>query len=220
MIDRCLALFRPNDASVNSVLLLMRLYRLRPNAILMFSFMLLLCTPLLAQKTVFEVVPAQTQIQFTLGATMHTVHGTFKLKRGTVEFDPRTGKASGLVVVDVTSGETGNGGRDHKMHKDILQSDHYPEATFTPAQIKGSLSPQGDSQVEVQGVFNLHGGDHPLTLTFQVHRSGDQLTARTRFAIPYLKWGLKNPSTLFLRVSDQVDMDIQAVGRLSPATQH
>lgn len=184
------------------------------------AFVLLLSAPLCAQETVLELDPAQTQIQFTLSATMHTVHGTFKLKRGTVRFDPSTGKAGGLVVVDVTSGDTGNGGRDLKMHKDVLQSAQYFEAVFTPAQIKGSVNPHGDSQVEIQGLFKLHGSDHQMTLAFQVHRSGDQLTARTNFVIPYQQWGLKNPSTFFLHVGDHVDMEIQATGRLSTVAQH
>jgi polyisoprenoid-binding protein YceI len=180
----------------------------------------LLSTSLYAQEDVLELDPAQTHIQFTLGATLHTVHGTFKLKSGTVRFNPSTGKASGLVVVDVTSGESGNDGRDRKMHKDVLQSSQYTEATFVPAQIKGTVAPQTDSQVEIQGVFNLHGSKHDLTLPFHVKRAGGQVTASTHFAIPYQQWGLKNPSTLFLRVSDKVDIDIQAVGHLTSPAGH
>jgi polyisoprenoid-binding protein YceI len=178
----------------------------------------ILSTPLRAQEAVLELDPAQTHIQFTLADVLHTVHGTFKLKRGTLRFDPATGKASGMVVVDVTSGESGNGSRDRKMHKDILQSQQYPEATFAPSQMKGSVNAQADSQIDIPGVFNLHGGDHQITLTFRVKKTGDQLTANTHFTIPYQQWGIKNPSNFFLRVSDKVEIDIQAVGRLSPAT--
>jgi len=38
-------------------------------------------------------------------------------------------------------------------------------------------------------------------------------TATIHFTIPYVKWGLKNPSTLFLRVSDKVVIDIAAYTR-------
>ena len=52
--------------------------------------------------------PAQTKIAWTLGGTMHDVHGTFTLKSGAVKFDPRSGDASGGIIVDATSGESGN----------------------------------------------------------------------------------------------------------------
>ena len=69
-----------------------------------------------------QLDPATTQVNFTLGDVLHTVHGTFKLKRGTVKFDPASGHASGLVVVDSTSGDSGSRARDHKMHTEILES--------------------------------------------------------------------------------------------------
>jgi hypothetical protein len=36
--------------------------------------------------------------------------------------------------------------------------------------------------------------------------------AAARFPIPYVKWGLKNPSTFVLHVSQTVEIDIQASG--------
>jgi len=170
---------------------------------------------LLAQEAVLELDPAQTHIEFTLSDFLHSVHGTFKLKSGTIRFDPVTGKAGGLVVVDVTSGESGNGSRDRKMHKDILESLKYPEATFAPARVTGRIETQGDSPLELSGIFKLHGREHEVTLATTVRRGGDQLTASTHLEIPYVDWGLKDPSTLFLRVDSQVEIDIKTVGRIT-----
>jgi polyisoprenoid-binding protein YceI len=179
-----------------------------------------LASPAIAQEAVLELDPGKTQVNFTLGDVIHTVHGTFKLKRGTVKFDPVTGHASGLVVVDAASGDTGSGARDHKMHKDILESAQYPEVTFTPQQVQGQVLPQGDFKVQVLGSFTMHGSSHPLTLVIQAHLAGDRLTADTQFTIPYQSWGLKNPSTLFLRVNDTVDIAIHAEGQLKLASPH
>jgi polyisoprenoid-binding protein YceI len=178
-----------------------------------------------AQGTVVTLDPAHTQITFTLGATLHSVHGTFKLKSGTIRFDPATGKASGLIVVDVTSGDTGDTGRDSNMHKNILESQQFPDAVFTPATVKsqapGIIAAQGSSQVDVAGVFRLHGADHPMTLTFSVTTgAGGELRASTKFNIPYIQWGLKSPNTFFLHVSDSIDMQVQAAGSVSPAATH
>jgi polyisoprenoid-binding protein YceI len=173
-----------------------------------------------AQEGVLELDPAQTQVNFSLSDVLHTVHGTFKLKRGTVKFDPATGHAGGLVVVDATSGDSGSHARDHKMHKDILESAQYPEITFTPQQVQGQIPAQGDFKVQVLGTFTLHGASHPLALVIQVHLAGQQLTADTQFTIPYESWGLRNPSTLFLRVSDTVDISIHAAGEIKLASTH
>ncbi len=173
-----------------------------------------------AQDMTLELDPANTRIEFTLGATLHTVHGTFALKSGTIHFNPSTGSASGLVVVDATSGNTENKGRDHKMHQEILESQRYPEITFTPGKLSGKVELQRDSSVQVDGIFKLHGTEHPMTLTLPVQAKGNSISARTHIVIPYIAWGLKNPSTFFLHVSDNVEVDITAVGRVLPADNH
>jgi polyisoprenoid-binding protein YceI len=179
-----------------------------------------MASPAMAQEAVLELDPAQTQVSFTLGDVLHTVHGVFKLKHGIVKFDPATGHASGMVVVDATSGDSGSHARDHKMHKDILQSAQYPEITFIPQQVQGQVLPQGDFKVQVLGTFTMHGSSHPLALVIQAHLAGEQLTADTQFTIPYVSWGLKNPSTLFLRVNDTVDIAIHAAGQIKFAAAH
>jgi polyisoprenoid-binding protein YceI len=168
-----------------------------------------------AQQAVLQLDPARTKVKFTLGDVLHTVHGTFQLKSGIIRFDPSSGAASGQVIIDATSGESGNKSRDKKMHKEILESAQYPDITFIPSHVSGPLSLQGDSQVQVQGSFTLHGQSHPLTLIMPVQITGDDLAATTRFVIPYVSWGLKNPSTFLLRVSDKVTIDISAAGRVS-----
>ena len=173
-----------------------------------------------AQETVLELDPAQTQIGFTLGDVLHTVHGLFKLKQGTISFNPATGQAGGLVVVDATSGDSGSHARDHKMHKDVLQSDQFPEITFVPQQVQGQVLPAGDFKVQVMGIFTMHGESHPLTLSVQANTTGEQLTANVTFDVPYVNWGLKNPSTLFLRVNSVVGITIQAVGHIRLVTAH
>ena len=173
-----------------------------------------------AQEAVLELDPAQTQIGFTLGDVFHTVHGVFKLKLGTINFNTATGQASGLVVVDATSGDSGSHARDHKMQKDVLQSDQYPEITFAPQQVRGQVLPAGDFKVQVLGTFTMHGESRPLTLIVQATAAGEQLTANVNFSLPYVNWGLKNPSTLFLRVNSAVDIAIQAVGHIRLVAGH
>jgi len=175
--------------------------------------------PTRAQESVFTLDPAQTKIEFTLDTTLHTVHGAFQLKSGTVRFDAAAGTASGSIVVDSASGNSDNSSRDKKMHNYVLESPQFPDITFTPEHVQGTVAAQGTSQVNVSGKLKLHGQDHEMTLTFTVqHGAGNQLTADTHFDIPFLDWGLKDPGNFVLHVNKLVNLHISASGTLAPAS--
>jgi hypothetical protein len=64
-----------------------------------------------------------------------------------------------------------------------------------------------------------------VTLTLPVQAKENTLAARTHIAIPYVAWGLTNPSTFLLHVSDTVEVDITTVGQVTvvqtrPAEDH
>jgi polyisoprenoid-binding protein YceI len=159
----------------------------------------------------FLLDPARSEIHFTLHDPLHTVHGSFKLKRGEIRWDRETGKASGEIVIDVTSGASGNGSRDRRMHQEILESRKYPEAVFVPDSVKGRLETEGESQLDVHGAFTIHGAGHEMTLQFLVDAiGGGRYTATGHFSIPYVEWGMKDPSNFLLKVDKKVDMEVKA----------
>jgi polyisoprenoid-binding protein YceI len=172
-----------------------------------------------AQDAVYRVDPAQSSVKFTLGDVLHTVRGTFKLKQGGLQVEP-DGKVSGQIVVDAASGDSGSGMRDRKMNKEVLESARYPEIAFRPDRIDGAVASSGKSSVSIQGMFNIHGADREITVAAQLETSGEQWTATVHFTVPYQKWGMKNPSTLFLRVNDTVEIDLVASGTVVRHTAH
>ena len=165
-----------------------------------------------ATSLVFTIDPAQSGVHWTLGSSLHTVHGTFALKRGSLQWDPATGKASGEIVVDAASGQSGNDGRDKKMHKEVLESWKFGEIIFRPDSITGKLQTQGDATVKIHGTFVLHGIEHELTVPARADLSGDHWTASAKFGIPFIEWGLKNPSTWLLKVDHSVDVELELKG--------
>jgi polyisoprenoid-binding protein YceI len=168
--------------------------------------------PQAASSLAFTIDPAQSTVRWTLGSSLHTVHGTFAVKRGIMQVDPATGKASGEIVVDATSGKSGNDGRDKKMHKEVLESEKFGEVTFRPDSIAGRLAAQGDSTVQIHGTFVLHGSKHELTVPTQATLSGDHWTGSAKFSVPFIEWGLKNPGNWLLRVEHSVNVDLELKG--------
>ena len=164
-----------------------------------------------SQPRSFAIDPAQTKVEFTLGSLLHTVHGDFHLKRGTLSFDPQSGKASGEIVVDASSGESGSAARDKRMHAAILEITRYPEITFRPDRVDGRVASEGKSEVQLHGVFAIHGVEHEILLPVTVDAGGGQNNVIGIFEVPYVKWGMKNPSTLMLRVDDKVEITIHSV---------
>jgi polyisoprenoid-binding protein YceI len=184
--------------------------------LLLVAIVALAITAASAQDTVLQLDPAHTTVKFTLGDVLHTVRGTFQLRQGTLQFDPGSGKISGQIVVDAKSGDSGGGMRDRKMHREILESERYPEIVFRPNHVQGTVATEGKSTVQVHGTFSIHGTEHEITVPTEVEMGPDHWTATVHFTVPYVKWGMKNPSTLFLRVNDSVQIDLVASGSVGP----
>jgi polyisoprenoid-binding protein YceI len=157
-----------------------------------------------------NLTPSTTNIHWTLNTTIHTVHGTFKLKSGDFKIDPATGNVNGLIVIDATSGESGDSSRDKRMHAAILESPKYPTITFRPVRVEGKIDLAVPGQVTVHGILNLHGQDHPLDLIVTLHPQGTAVALTTHFAVPFVAWGLKDPSTFVFRTDKEVILDVDA----------
>ena len=186
----------------------------------LFVIAILLTQSLVAQTPAHELLlqldPARSGAGITLTGNFHTVEGSFALKHGAIRYDPATGKASGEIVFDATSGKTGNDGRDSKMHKSVIESARFPEIAFRPDRAQGTLAASGDSTLQVHGMFSIHGAEHEIPVPVEVHVEGETWTAKAVFQVPYARWGMKNPSVLFLRVANFVDVQFHAGGSLTP----
>lgn len=166
-----------------------------------------------AQRVV-ELEPAATTIRFELGATMHTVHGTAVLDHGRITYDPDTGEAGGEVVVNTSSVDTDNVKRDKKMHAKVLESDRFPTITLRPVQISGSLPSSGAATITVAADFTIHGTTHRISIPTQVTVAGDgRIDLSAEFEVPYVEWGLDDPSTFLLRVAKKINVTVESRSR-------
>jgi YceI-like domain len=176
---------------------------------------LILAPAALAQHQTFAVNPDASEVKMTLKTTHELVNGAFHIQSASVEFDRSTPKMSGSVVVLAGSGKTGNGSRDKKMNKEILHVEQYATVSFEPKSYAGVIAPSGDSTIQVTGIFTLLATPHEITIPMLVHLEGTTATAKAHFAVPYIQWGLKDPSFLFWKADNEVAIDLFLTGPLS-----
>jgi polyisoprenoid-binding protein YceI len=163
----------------------------------------------------YRVDPGTSEVHFTLGASDHPVEGSFHVTSGDFTLEPQSGAMTGTVSVDASSGQSGNQGRDKKMTKDQLKVQTYPTVTFAPTRFSGQLKESGDSSGPVEGTFTLLGQAHPITVPMIVHLEGDHFSASGSFSVPFVNWGVKDPSFMFIKVDKEVKIDLKLTGTVT-----
>lgn len=159
--------------------------------------------------------PAATRIDFTLPGSIHATHGIFRLRSGSLTLDPRNGKAGGKIIVDASSGDSGNSMRDARMKDSILEASRYPDIIFVPETAAGQLDAQGAFHGSVMGTFYLHGASHEISMDTQGRIEGEHVTATAHFVVPYVEWVMEDPSMLFLQVSKSVELEVTTAGHVT-----
>jgi len=180
-----------------------------------FALALIFAPAGLAQHQTFAVNSDASEVKMKLNTTHEAVNGTFHIQSGSIGFDRGNPKMSGSVAVLAGSGKTGNDSRDKKMNKDILKVDQFATVSFAPKTYNGTIAASGDSTIQVSGVFTLLGTPHDLTIPMQIHMDGSKATAKAQFVVPYVQWGLKNPSFLFWKAENDVAIDLNLAGQVS-----
>lgn len=167
-----------------------------------------------SNEIVLTIDPAQSTVHYTVSSSLHTVHGTFTVKRGSLRLDPVTSKAGGEIVVDALSGQSGNNSRDKKMQKEVLESDRFSDIIFRPDRLEGAVQRGGSSTAQLHGVFVLHGSEHALTVPVRAELKSEQWKGTATFSVPYNDWGLKNPGNFLLKVDHAVSVEVDMGGSI------
>jgi len=165
-------------------------------------------------EIVLNVDPAQSTVHWSVDSSLHLVHGTFALKSGALQFDPGTGHAGGEIVVSADSGESGNSSRDARMHKEILETTKYQDVVFHPTQIDGHVAVSGASDAKLHGVLSIHGADHELIVPVHAVLASNHWRGSTQFEVPYVLWGIKDPSNFLLKVNHVVSVELELSGEV------
>jgi polyisoprenoid-binding protein YceI len=184
-------------------------------AFAIFALAAILGPAALAQHQTFVVNPDASEVMMTLNTSHEVVNGTFHIQSGRIEFDRSAPRMSGSVVVLAGSGKTGNDSRDKKMNRGILEVEQHATVSFEPKSYAGAIAPSGESTIQVTGNFSLLGTPHEITIPMLVHLEEGSATAKAHFVVPYVDWGLKNPSFLIWKAENDVAIDLHLSGTIS-----
>ncbi|HKV12381.1 MAG TPA: YceI family protein [Thermoanaerobaculia bacterium] len=185
--------------------------------ILLAAFAALFALPGHAEQRVLILDPAASKVTFTLDATGHDVEGVLAVQSGRIAFDSETGAASGEIAIDLKKAATGNNSRDKTMHNEVLETPKYPLAVFKAEKVRGTVAPSGPSQVTLDGTLAFHGADHKMSLPAKVNVQNGRVTGTTELTIPFVEWGLHDPSIMVLRVAKTVAVHVKVDGTLEGA---
>jgi len=95
-----------------------------------------------------------------------------------------------------------------------LESERFPEVVFRPDHLEGKVSTQGPSSVQLHGTFVIRGGEHELTVPVEAELNANHWKGTAKFSVPYVAWGLKNPSGFLLKVDRSVEIKLEMSGSL------
>ena len=176
---------------------------------------LLAAMPALAEKMVFTLDTKQSEVRIILGATLHTVDGRAALEPATFTWDTDSGSASGRAVVQASRLRTGIDARDQKMREDVLRIALHPEIVFEATGFELRQSGAEKLRFVLKGDLSLLGVSHEIELETHAHLRPDKSwKARADLNVPYVQWGLTDPSLPLFSVEKHVTVEVKAVGSL------
>jgi len=134
-------------------------------------------------------------------------------------YQPASGNLQGSIVVSARGLTTDNKRRDAKMHEKVLKSSPHPLITLNILRADGVLDPETGGALQLEAELILLGQAHPLSFPVEISVSDMEngvLLATGAFMVPYVAWGLEDPSAVFLRVDKEVRVSFSAAGTLIP----
>ena len=133
---------------------------------------LLMNSTVFADTYAIDTKGAHASINFKISHLGYSyIYGRFNDFEGSFEFDAADkAKSSATVTVKTTSLDTNHAERDkHIRGDDFLDTDQFPEATFTST----SYSAEGDNAGKLTGDLTLHGVTKPITFDVTHVGGGD-----------------------------------------------
>lgn len=119
--------------------------------------------------------------------------------------------SAAAFTVDVSTLTSDRAMRDNKIHTLGLESDRYPQATFTlTAPVAAPVNGAGGqtAQISATGQLTIHGVTRTVTIPMKAQLAGSSLEAVGSLTFPFSQFGMEPPSIgSFVSVEDNATME-------------
>ncbi len=131
--------------------------------------------------------------------------GVINLADSTVDF-----------FIDLTTLKTGIGKRDKDMRR-TLDTDNFPFAEFFGKMVtRFDAEFEEPQEIQVDGVFSIHGISKEISITATMVQQGDDLLASASWKLDMSDYHIKPPRFLILKVDEIQELSVSS--RLTPVS--
>jgi polyisoprenoid-binding protein YceI len=201
----------------------------RKTAVLTLGALLLATAPALAAPRSFAVeqdMHSTNEVSFTSKAAIVKFVGRTGKLEGEARLDPADiSKASGKVIVDLASLDTGIGLRNDHM-RGALEVEKYPKAVFSFNAIKvpgNKLVADKPVKGTATGEMTIHGKARTITVPVELtllpqqdpnYRAGDWVHVASSFKLKVTDYGVQLPKGVFgLKVAEEMEIAIDGMAK-------
>jgi polyisoprenoid-binding protein YceI len=142
----------------------------------------------------FEVVSAQSEINWTGKKITGAHNGTIDIKEGTLQID--NGKLNGgnfvidttsIKILDITDPATNAQFAGHLFSEDFFATERFPEAMFSITQIEHT----NDGKNRITGDLTIKGITHPVSFLADVHIADNSISAAGIILVDRTRYDMK-----------------------------
>lgn len=179
-----------------------------------------------SQYTLFELIPAESLVTFTMDETLRglptTVVGQSRTIAGqiAVNFDNPAASQIGPILINARTLLTENEFRNNAIQNFILETETFELITFTPRQISGlpdALAPNQPVEMEILGDLTIRDVTQPVTFAAVVTPNGrTQLTGSATATVRRTDFALEIPDAPGVaNVGEDILLTIKFAAKLS-----
>jgi len=160
-------------------------------------------------------------VKYRIDSGRLTVRARSKLHDTSTVWDKVTGDvdadataieaAHATFTVDMTSFDAGDWLKNRKLKKDF-DMDAHPKATFELRSVKDVVREGGKFTATAEGVLRWRGKEVVLTLAGRGTLDDMRVEATGTFELDITTLGLKAPSFLMIKMSDEVSVEVSVRG--------